>query len=177
MSKLGHASDNTDHLLARCRRAFREAGAGGASRRPGRHLLSALETFRARDAASFPRIELEKEGAESLRFILVMSLPDDPLPFLTTDATCRYAAQVRGSAFTLAAEIPGGEPFRLSIAADQRGEGPPYRLTVFDAHGNVISGARRDALLRRVRVERPTVSKESEDQIRKLRNLGYLGGP
>ena len=177
MSKLGHASDNTDHLLARCRRAFRGAGAGGASRRPGRHLLSALETWRARDAASFPRIELEKKGAESLRFLLVMSLPDDPLPFLATDATCRYQALVRGSAFTLAAEIPSGEPFRLSIAADQKGEVPPYRLTVFDAQGNVVSGARRDSLLRRVRVERPTVREGSEEEIRKLRNLGYLGGP
>ena len=142
-----------------------------------RALLSALETFRARDAASFPRVELQKEGTESLRFLLVMSLSDNPLPFLTTDAYCRYEAQVRGSAFTLAAEIAGGEPFRLSIAASESGELPPYRLTVFDSRGNVVSGARRDSLLRRLRVERPTLSEESADQIRKLRNLGYLGGP
>ena len=154
----------------------REIACGAAPPDDARALLSASETWRARDVASFPRIELEK-GGESFRFLLVMSLPDDPHPFLTTDATCRYAALVRGSAFTLAAEVPVGQPFRLSIAADQRGEVPPYRLTVFDADGNVVSGARRDSLLRMVRVERPIVRGESEDEIRKLRNLGYLGGP
>ena len=142
-----------------------------------RALLSASEPWRARDVASFPQIAFEREGVESLRFILVMSLPDDPHPFLTADAACRYAAQLRGSAFSLVAEISAGQPFRLSIAADQKGEVPPYRLTVFDARGNVASGARRASLLRVVRVERPIVRGQSEEEIKKLRNLGYLGGP
>ena len=158
-------------------KAGRKVACGETPSDEARALLSASEPWRARDVASFPRIELEKGGAESLRFILVMSLPDDPHPFLTADAACRYSALVRGSAFTLVAEISAGEPFQLSIAADQRGEVPPYRLTVFDARGNVASGARRDSLLRVVRVERPTVRGQSEDEIRKLRNLGYLGGP
>ena len=155
----------------------REIACGAPAPEEARLLVSASETWRARDASSFPRIEFEKRGAESLHFVLVMSLPDTPHPFLTPDDSCRYAANLRDSAFTLAAEVPAGEPFRLSIAADQRGEVSPYRLTVFDAHGNVVSGARRDSLLSTLRIERPTVHGESEDDVRELRNLGYLGGP
>lgn len=158
-------------------KAGREVECGAPPPDDARALRSELEKWRARDVASFPRIDLERKGAESFRFLLVMSLPDDPQPFLTTDETCRYAAHVRGSVFTFAAEISASEPFRLSIAADEKGEVPPYRLTVFDAQGNVASGARRNSLLRMVRVERPTMREQSEDEVRKLRNLGYLGGP
>ena len=95
----------------------REITCGASPPDDARALLSASEPWRARDVASFPQIELEREGAESLRFILVMSLPDDPHPFLTTDAACRYSALVRGSAFTL----DGGGLRRRPLPALDRG--------------------------------------------------------
>ena len=140
-------------------------------------LMAALETWRARDVSAFSRIDFEKTGAEAVRFVLTMALPSDLQPFLTLNEACRYESSIRGSAFTLQGDIHAGESFRLSIAADERGEIPPHRLTVFDHAGNVVTGARRDALLRSVRVERPVMpDTESEEDANKLRNLGYLGG-
>ena len=139
-------------------------------------LLAELTTLLSLDVSFFPRIEFEKVTSGSLRLILVMALSDIPRPFLTPEARCRYETSVRGTAFTLAAEILAGETFQLSIAADG-GEIPPHRLTVFDARGIVVSGAQREKLLRSVRFEYPgTRSSESEDEVRALRNLGYLGG-
>jgi len=139
-------------------------------------LVSESVAARARDVSSFARIDFEKVGSESLRIVLVMALTDVPRPFLTPEERCRYETSVRGSAFSLAAELPAGEPFRLSIAAGA-GEIPPHRLTVFDARGNVVSGAQREGLLRALTFESPgTRSSESEDEVRALRDLGYLGG-
>jgi hypothetical protein len=139
-------------------------------------LFAELTTLRSLDVSFFPRIEFEKVTSGSLRVILFMALATPPRPFLTPDASCRYETYVRGRALSLATEVPAGEDFRVSIAGDT-GEIPPHRLTVLDARGNVVSGAQREKLLRTVRFEYPgTRSSESEDEIRALRNLGYLGG-
>ena len=141
-----------------------------------RALFAELTTLRSLDVSLFPRIEIEKVTSESLRFVLVMALVTPPRPFLTPEARCRYETSVHGQALSLATEVPAGEVFRVSIAGDV-GEIPSYRLTVFDARGNVVSGAQREKLLRTARFQYPgTRSSESADEIRALRNLGYLGG-
>ena len=139
-------------------------------------LFAELTTLRSLDVSFFPRIEFEKVTSGSLRLILVMALVAPPRPFLTPEARCRYETSVHGPALSLAMEVPAGEVFRVSIAGDV-GEIPSHRLTVFDARGNVASGAQREKLLRTVRFEYPgTRSSESADEVRALRNLGYLGG-
>ena len=139
-------------------------------------LFAELTTLRSLDVSFFPRIEFEKVTPGSFRLILVTALVPPPRPFLTPEARCRYETSVHGLALSLATEVPAGEGFRVAIAGDV-GEVPSYRLTVFDARGNVVSGAQREKLLRTVRFENPgTRSSESEDEVRALRNLGYLGG-
>ncbi|MFI5181855.1 MAG: sulfatase [Thermoanaerobaculia bacterium] len=139
-------------------------------------LFAELTTLRSLDVSFFPRIEFEKVTSGSLRLILFMALVTPPRPFLTPDASCRYQTYVRGRVLSLVTEVPADEVFRVSIAGDV-GEIPLHRLTVFDARGNEISGAQREKLLRTVRFEYPgTRSSESEDEVRALRNLGYLGG-
>lgn len=140
-------------------------------------LLVAAETWRGRDVSSFPRIDFEKVTARAVRLILTMALPDVPRPFLTLDAYCRYESLVRSSALTLAVDVPAGEAFGLSIAADEKGEFPRYRLSVYDVSGKSLTGKQGKALVRSAPVERPHLrDSETEEQIQQLRNLGYLGG-
>ena len=142
-----------------------------------RGLFAALETWRFRDVSGYPRIDFEKSGAGAVRFILTMALPDSHRTFLTFGDYCRCRPYIRATAFILAADVPASEAYRLSVATDAQGSIPTYRLAVYDASGSPVTGKRRDALFRSLRVERPRLSEsESEDEIKKLRNLGYLGG-
>ena len=154
-----------------------EIACGARPPEEDRGLFAALETWRLRDVSAFPRIDFEKTGVGAVRFILTMALPDSHRTFLTFGDYCRCRPYIRATALFLAADVPASEAYRLSVATDAQGSIPTYRLAVYDASGNPVAGKRRDALFQSRRVERPRLSEaEPEDEIKKLRSLGYLGG-
>lgn len=149
----------------------------GASLDPSTQALVRLfENWRERELQFFPGVHFEKRANEAIRVVLLANLADQPQPFLTADDFCTGGANLREFALRVNRAVAPSEPFHLSLPANDKGELPPYRLYVFDAKGVPVDTSLTASVFRVNRVVPLNRGDAPDDEVKKLRSLGYLGG-
>ncbi len=141
-------------------------------------LLASLGRWRSRDIALFPALELEKVRGKPLTVDLLVNLGTVSKPFLTAEDDCRFAAAVRSDTLELRQSLGADEPFRLRISADDWGNNPIARLgDVSERDLQPVDFQSSGSPFRITRtVSRFVKGLTSDEVLRQLRALGYLGG-
>jgi arylsulfatase A-like enzyme len=128
-------------------------------------LYRLFQSLHGRDVAATPGIQIEKVRRDASLLDLAVNLGDTTKPFLTAEDYCSFRSAIEGSGLRIRRNISANDPFELRIAADDRGNLPIVRI------GEGASAFRLTHTTRRL-IDGPT----SDEMMRRLRALGYLGG-